>query len=207
MWAGCILHCRVRNPGGINRGMVNSMNEPMLADRLGMTVHVSPLRIRLLKLAREYPSPDAKCLEDWLLDVANVRGARIVTREHATSLNSFVPPARMEFTDEELIVAICQLQGADRPQLLRLAGQMISRGHISVACLIRTAVRERAEPVLKAMAQQALKVAPDHPIWVKLEETFSRVRGVRDAVVHWTRLAEAVPVNGRCNAASWRLVA
>jgi hypothetical protein len=193
--------------GGINSGMVTSMNEPMLADRLGMSVHVSPLRIRLLKLAKKYPVADAKCLEDWLLDVANARGARIVTREHEASLNSFVPPARMEFSDEELIVAICQLQGADRPQLLRLAGQMISRGNFDVVCLIRTAVRERAEPVLKAMAQQALKVAPDHPAWVRLAEAFPRVRTVRDAVLHWTRLAEAVPVNGRCNAASWRLVA
>lgn len=187
--------------------MFTSMSEPTLADRLGMSVHVSALRIRLLKLAKKYPAADAKCLEDWLLDVANARGARIVTREHEASLNSFVPPARMEFNDEELIVAICQLQGADRPQLLRLAGQMISRGNIDVVCLIRMAVRERVEPVLNAMAQQALKVAPDHPVWVKLAETFSRVRGVRDAVVHWTRLAEAVPVNGRCNAASWRLVA
>jgi hypothetical protein len=187
--------------------MVVDGKEPMLANRLGMTVHVSPLRIRLGMLAKRYPSPDALCLEDWLLDVANRRGARIVIREHADDAYCFTPPSRDEFGDEELIVAICQLQGADRPQLLRLAGQLVSRGDIQVDRLIRAAIRERAAPVLKAMAQQALKVTSDHRVWKVLAMAFEGIRPVRDAVVHWTRLAEAVPVNGRCNASMWRLVA
>jgi hypothetical protein len=181
--------------------------ERTLASRLGMTVHVSPLRIRLGLLAKRYPSPDAHCLEDWLLDVANQRGARIVVREHSVHPYEFEPPPQDQFSDEELIVAFCQLQGADRPQLLRLASQLVSRGRIDVPGLIRAAVRERAGTVLKAMAQQALKVEPAHPVWRRLEEAFSSHHSARDAIVHWTRLAEAVPVNGRCNAASWRLVA
>lgn len=187
--------------------MFTVSKEPILASRLGMTVHVSPLRIKVQALAKRFPSPDAQCLEDWLLDVANQRGARIVVRNHASGQSPFLAPTRGELGDEELIVAICQLQGADRPQLLRLAGQLITRGGIDVVRLVRTAIRERAQPVLKAMALQALKVEPEHPGWKALAAAFANVRPVRDVVIHWTRLSEAVPVNGKCNATSWRLVA
>ena len=55
-------------------------SKPVLARRLGMTCAVSPLQYRLQDLMRRYPSPGAAALEDWLLDVANVRGADFVLR-------------------------------------------------------------------------------------------------------------------------------
>ncbi len=45
--------------------------ERVLAQRLGTTVHVSPLRMKLARLREAYPSPSTECLEDWLVDVAN----------------------------------------------------------------------------------------------------------------------------------------
>ena len=186
--------------------MTDAPQQPMLAMRLGVTVHVSPLRIRLAAWARRYPSPDAACLEDWLLDVANRRGARIVVREHADSFE-FAPPPPAELLNEDLVAAICQLQGADRPQLLRLAAQLISRQILDMTALRRVAVRERVGAVLRAMAQEALRVDPNHHDWKFLAEAFGAEPQLRDVVMHWSRLSEPVMANGRCNAASWRLVA
>jgi len=186
--------------------MIMTRKEPALGVRLGLTMQISPLRIRLETVARRFPSSDAECLEDWLLDVANARGARIVGREHASGV-AFVPPPPEEITNEELVVAICQLQGADRPQLLRLAAQLISRGVLDMPVLKRLAVRERIGPVLRAMAIEALKVDPHHAGWRTLAEAFSTAPSPYDVVIHWTRLAQPVMAGGRCNAASWRLVA
>ena len=105
------------------------------------------------------------------------------------------------------MVAICQLQGEDRPQLLRLAAQLISRGKLDFTALARSARRERVESVLHAMAQEALKVSPVHPGWSFLATTFAAATRPRDVVIHWTRLAEPVMARGRVNAAEWRLVA
>ena len=178
----------------------------MLGIRLGLTVHVSALRFRLEALKKRYPSATAACLEDWLLDVANRRGARIVVREPPAP-ESFAPPPPAEFTQEELVVAICQLQGQDRPQLLRLAAQLISRGTLDFIALDRAATRERVGPVLHAMAREALKVSPDHPGWSFLAARFAAAARPCDVVMHWTRLSEPVMAHGRVNAAAWRLVA
>ena len=180
-------------------------NQPPLGVRLGLAIHVSPLRIRLKKVAERFLLSGAGCLEDWLLDVANARGARIVVREPAAGA-VFDPPSPEEISNEELVVAICQLQGADRPQLLRLAAQLISRGAVDLLELKRLAVRERVGSVLCAMAREALKVDPNHPGWKLLGEVFAAAPKPRDVVLHWTRLAEPVMAGGRCNAESWRLV-
>jgi hypothetical protein len=185
---------------------MNRSQQPTLGARLGLTVHVSALRIRLESLSRRYPSATAACLEDWLLDVANRRGARIIVREPPAPDN-FTPPPVAELTQEELVAAICQLQGLDRPQLLRLAAQFISRGNLDFTALERVARRERVGPVLKAMAQAALKVSPDHHGWSFLAKRFATASQPRDVVLHWTRLAEPVMAQGRVNAAAWRLVA
>ncbi len=104
-------------------------------------------------------------------------------------------------------MAICQLQGMDRPQLLRLAAQLISRGELDFTALARVARRERVGSVLNAMAQEALKVSPGHPCWSFLANIFAEASQPRDVVMHWTRLAEPVMAQGRVNAAGWRLVA
>jgi hypothetical protein len=186
--------------------MTMKENQPRLGVRLGLTMHVSALRIRLERVACRFPSSGASCLEDWLLDVANARGARIVVREPATDA-AFTPPSPEDICNEELVVAICQLQGADRPQLLRLAAQLISREAVDMLTLKRLAVRERVGSVLCAMAREALKVDSSHPGWRMLAKAFATAPRPRDVVIHWTRLAEPVMAGGRCNAESWRLVA
>ncbi len=165
---------------------------------------MSPLRIRLEALRRQFPAPGAEQLEDWLVDVANARGARIVIREQRAACQ-WTAPSLAQFSNEELVVAICQPHCLDRPQMLRLAAQLISRGAVEFARLRLIAERERAGVVLGGLAREALRVAPDHPLWRKLAAAFPRLPA--EPLLHWTRLADPVMRNGRCNAESWRLVA
>ncbi len=176
-----------------------------LAARLGTTVHVSPLRFKLARLQSAYPSASAHCVEDWLVDVANHRGARVVCRPNAPA--EFCPPPTTELSNEELVVAICQLQCLDRPQMLRLAAQLITREAVCVEQLALVARRERAERVLAELAHLALRVQPDHQAWGAIERRFRNAKPLRDVLLHWTRLAEPVMEPGRPNAAGWKLVA
>lgn len=180
--------------------------EKILAERLGTTIHVSPLRIKLERLCQQFPSPSAACLEDWMIDVANDRGARIVSRENRSESKPVEIPESM-LLPEELVVGICQLQCLDRPQMLRLAAQFISRGALDLKRLFLIAERERAGIVLSELARQALRVNPSHPAWRSIADRFSDERATRDVLLHWTRLAEPVMKKGRCNAQEWRLVA
>ena len=72
---------------------------PILAVRLGTTVHESSLWRKLMRLSAEYPSPGATACEDWLVDVANARGARIVTRHPEPA----GPCSLLEFTYHAII--------------------------------------------------------------------------------------------------------
>ncbi|MSR65320.1 MAG: hypothetical protein EXS18_06005 [Verrucomicrobiae bacterium] len=177
-----------------------------LARRLGVSAHVSPLRKKLTRLQERYPGRATDTLEDWLTDVANARGARIVLRP-GISLSDFRGPPLEELTMEELIVAICQPHCLDRPQILRLAAQLISRGSVRLPWLKLIAERERATPVLVALAREALRVDPSHTLWLGLAGLKTRQRPVTQRLLHWTRLADPEMENGRCNATRWRLVA
>jgi hypothetical protein len=181
-------------------------NESNLAARLGMSVHVSPLRFKLKRLRGRHESATAECIEDWLVDVANARGARVVCRAEPPDTD-FSPPTETELANEELIVAICQLQCRDRPQMLRLAAQLISQQAATPERLVLTAERERVSPILAELARQALHVEPAHALWRHLLDKFAHTVRLRDTLLHWTRLAEPIPANGRLSAGGWRLVA
>ncbi len=181
-------------------------DEMALARRLGTTTHISPLRMKLERLSRRIPSAGALCTEDWLVDIANDRGARIVYRENRLA-NATVGVSESDLATEELVVGICQLQCLDRPQMLRLAAQLISRQSLNIQRLCLIAERERAGIVLAELARQALHVNPHHEAWRTIADRFSSARAPRDSILHWTRLAEPIMKNGRCNAQSWSLVA
>jgi len=177
-----------------------------LADRLGKTVHVSPLRFKLRALQFAHGSSTKTALEDWLIDLANSRGARIVFRE-AADADAGIDIPRDELSNEELVVAICQLQCEDRPQMLRLAAQLVSRKAVHPRSLCLVAERERVGPILASLADLALKVEPAHETWQAVRDNFAGERPLRDVLLHWTRVAEPVMTDGRCNATTWRLVA
>jgi len=171
-----------------------------------MATHQSVLDHRVRALAADSPSDADASIEDWLLDVANARGARVVQRREPAVDAAFRPPSEQGLSNEELVVAICLLQRRDRPQILRLAGQLISREAVDVPALIRLARRERAEVVLGEMARQALRVDPRHPAWLALGEAFPLRRPLSSPVIHWQRLAWPVMTTRGYNAERWELV-
>jgi hypothetical protein len=174
-----------------------------LANRLGRTAHVSVLRMKLLRLRRRAPG-QTRFLEEWLVDVANARGARIVRRENATI--DFAPPSVVELPNEELVVGLLLLQNIDSPQILRLAAQVISRQAVAFSLLAQLAVEERVGFVLAELARQALKVAPEHSLWKRLAARFGDESSRPCSILHYTRLAQPVMNQGRVNAARWVLV-
>jgi hypothetical protein len=181
----------------------NMMEEITLAKRLGCTCHVSPLRMKLHRLWKRNPG-SAEVLEDWLVDVANSRGARIVTRNApANFLNG---PDLSELTNEELVVGLLLPQNRDRPQVLRLAAQLISQEAVDLGELTWLATRERIGFALAELARQACKVEPNHPLWRRIRDKFSAEKPPRSPLVHFTRLAQPVMKNGRVNAEKWMLV-
>ena len=70
-----------------------------------------------------------------------------------------------------------------------------------------TTLRERASVILAELAHQALRVESDNRIWGKIAEAFPRKQPPRDSLLHWTRLAEPIPVRGVCDGKRWKLVA
>jgi hypothetical protein len=155
---------------------------------------------------QRYRGVSCDCIEDWLLRVANARGARVVTPANGNDAE-FQPPPLPVLSNEELVAAICHLQGLDRPQMLRLAAQLISRNAADPKRLRLVAERERVQPVLAELARQAIRVDPGHAAWQEVYEAFQGERPLREPLLHWTRLAEPIMKYGRCNAAGWRLVA
>jgi hypothetical protein len=148
---------------------------------------------------------DPRTAEAWLLDLANQRGARVIERNPGETLDG-PDVSEEQLSNEDLVVAMCQPLREDQPQLLRPAAQLISRGAVAPARLVLIARRERAEPVLKALAMQALRVDPDHAIWHYIAEAFDNVPLPKEPILHWTRLAEPIPVNGVCTGNDWKLV-
>lgn len=177
-----------------------------LGERLKKTVHVSPLRFRMERLRAEFPCEDARCIEDWLVLVANARGARVIVPA-SQPVCPFTAPPEDRLSNADLVVAICQLDGLDRPQMLRLAAQLVSRGSVDARDLRLPAERERVEPVLAELSRQALRVEPDHEGWRRVHALFADEPPLREPLLHWTRLAEPVMRDGRCNAESWKLMA
>ena len=68
--------------------------------------------MKLIRLWRRNPGL-TEVLEDWLIDLANSRGARIVTRNDLAS--PLKGPNLNEVTNEELVVGLLLPQNRDRP--------------------------------------------------------------------------------------------
>jgi hypothetical protein len=158
--------------------------------------------MKLLRLWKRNPG-SAKVVEDWLVDFANSRGARIVIRDAGNLVNGC---DLNELTNEELVVGLLLPQNRDRPQMLRLAAQLISRQAVDFGELAWLATRERAGFALAELARQACKVEPSHPLWRRIREKFASEKPPRLPLIHFTRLAQPVMKNGRVNAEKWMLV-
>ena len=177
----------------------------ILAERLGKTYHVSPLRFKLQRLAQSYPISRASGLEEWMVAVANHRGYRVVVR-NTQDLTVTPLPEETVLTNEELAVGFCQLQCQDVPQILRLAAQMISRGRLDLQKFFLIGKRERVEPVVAELARLALKVDPEHPIWTRIHDQYHEEPILREPLLHWSRLCAPAKPQGGYDPRQWVLV-
>ena len=184
------------------------MNPPVatLADRMGVSIHQSPLQFKIRRWLESSGEGMKLDPEDWLVELANRRGGTVVFRQQESPVGTRWPN-RDEFQDEELVVALCQLNCVDRPQLLRLPAQFISRGKLDIGVLIRLAKMERAARTLKELSTQALKVEPTHPVWHRISEEFFDEKPFAEPLIHWSRLAEPLFAYGKANPIGWKLVA
>jgi hypothetical protein len=127
-----------------------------------------------------------------------------VTRKHSANLIN--GPNLMGLTNEELVVGLLLPQNRDRPQIIRLAAQLISRRAVSFRELIWIAIRERVGFILAELARQACEADPAHPLWRRIRERFATEKPPISPIAHHTRLAQPVMKNGRLNVKNWVLV-
>ena len=175
-----------------------------LAERLGIATPVSPLRMKVCSFLRESPAWTGKEPEDWLLALANRRDFRVVVP--TGFLPDVVDPGFDRFSNEELATAFLSPSLKDRPQLLRLAAQIISREAVQLDTLLWRTRLERTGRILHALSVQALRVDPGHALWRGLHEALKDERPLLDSLLHWTRLAEPIP-SSRLISEGWKLVA
>jgi hypothetical protein len=182
---------------------MTSRSKSTLADRLGLTVHQSPVRF---KIRRFLDGGRDEHVEHWLIQVANARGAKVITNPPPEGFVCRVPDAS-EFSNEELVCALIQPNCRDYPQILRLAAQLISRGDVDMLALISLCGRERSIRILAEIARQALRVNPSHASWMMIAERTADQKKLSEPIIHWTRLAEPIMEFGKPNARGWKLVA
>lgn len=163
-------------------------DEQSLAQRLGQSVHVSLLRRRVAGLQKRYPGLEPAYLEDWLLDLANHRGARSVSRSVESLRAEWEAPSEEVFSNAELALAICQPHNRDRPQWFRVAAELISSGRVDLPDLLILARKERCERIFAELSKQALRAEPRHEIWSKIQAEFCDAASLPDTLIHWSRL-------------------
>ncbi len=152
---------------------------PTLAQKLGDTLHLSPL---LRKVQRA--SGCSENVAQWLLKVAVERGATHYERDFAAEL----PPDNPTLTNEEIGVALCLGHMPDDPTLIRAAAQLLSSPRTQARRLAHLAVMERVEPVLLHIANACQRVDPVMQPWVAVRATLPCRRTLPDGILpHWTR--------------------
>jgi hypothetical protein len=152
-----------------------------LAGKLGDTVHVSGLAMRLAR-----SSGTGNRLPEWLLKIAVERGAKHYQREFDPSL----PPDNPAISDEELGIGLCLGQMPDDPWLIRAAAQLLSSPRVNPQRLALLAKMERVEPVLLHIAAAAKRVDALSEPWASLRQQLHSRRTIRTEMLpHWTRFA------------------
>lgn len=185
--------------------MEMSENKATLAKRLGCTVHISPLEMKLRRMRLKYSNSSGDTLDEWLVDICNARGYYAIFRP-GVKVAEYDYPGESELMDEELAASLLLLSRVDEPRILRLASQIISRAEIYPATFSRLVEIERLQRQVKMLARQALKVSPHHSTWASIYKRFQDASDFSDSLIHWTRLAEPQMEPGKVGAKTWNLI-
>ena len=129
--------------------------KPTLAEKLGMTSHVSPLLRKLKKHGLATPEEIA----------AAAVGRGCWHYAGLTALEGITTKDTSAISDEELAIALLSPCHPYEPMLIRIGSQMLSGRNSDPLELARLAVMERCEPVLRYIAECGKKTEPDLPFW------------------------------------------
>ncbi len=138
---------------------------PPLANRLGTTAHLSALLQKTKRLGVRTP-------ED-LEHIALTRGLRYFGRIDLSSdqdgPKSEMPALDPElFSNEELAIALMSPSLPYSLNRLRMAAAMLGADGISAEKILRLARMERCETIVRHIAEAAVRVEPDDPLWQTL---------------------------------------
>lgn len=150
---------------------------PSLFRRLGMTSHVSPLRRRLQAAGL----PDTQSL----MRLAVQRGCRYY---RDTVTGTVVDPGKDRVPDEDLAVGLLHGSWEYSPAALRMGAAMLGARDNDPRKVLRLARMERAEAVIREVAEAGLRFEPTHRFWsCLLEGLHDRGRVPTGVLPHPTR--------------------
>lgn len=130
------------------------MHEKTLAQKLGDTAIISPLKAKL----RSYGISST----DQMEELAYQRGCS----HYGESQNSETMESRA-ISDLELGIALLSGSNKYNPRLVRIGAQLISREK-EAKKIYRLAIMERTQSIVYKIASDALHFEPQNPVWIEL---------------------------------------
>jgi hypothetical protein len=132
------------------------MKTPTLAEKLGMTAHISGLLIKAKRLGLD---------ADGLERLAIQRGC-----DYYHEGDSLPPPTVTsgQFSNEELAIALLHPCLRYHPQTLRLGAAMLGAEENSPETIARLAKWERCESLVRYVAEAGKRFEPKNEFWSKL---------------------------------------
>src|SRR5438309_2133212 len=152
------------------------MKAPTLAEKLGMTRHVSPVLHKATRLGL-----DAEGLERLAIQ----RGCDYYHD------GSVLPPAEVsmeQFSNAELAIALLNPALRYHPQTIRLGAAMLSAEGNTPEQIARLAIMERCEALVRYIAEAGKKFEPQNLFWTRLLQLLPITKPLKSGVVpHPTR--------------------
>lgn len=162
------------------------MITPTLAEKLGMTAHISGLLIKARRLGLE---------AEGLERLAIQRGCDYYHEGEP------LPPltvTREQFSDEELAIALLNPSLRYHPQTLRLGAAMLGAEGNDPETIARLAKYERCEPLVRYVAEAGKQFEPENEFWKKLLSLLPATPPPKSSVVpHPTRFVAMTGITRR----------
>ena len=175
------------------------MERETLAQRLGMTAHVSPLLMKAAKLGLDSP--------EKLEGLARMRGLRYYSEPAGTVSEDAVQYRTGEgLSNEELAICLLSICFPYSQQRIRMGGAMLSAEGNSASGIAKLAVEEHSERVVHYIASLGNRVEPDNSFWSELLSLLPEIEVPRpDLLPHITRFVAMTGFtrNGRETVMQW----
>jgi len=167
------------------RQIVCVVKLPTFADKLGTATHESTLLQKVRRLGFQTP--------EWLENIAVARGCW-----HYRSPDFVSAPvvSELEFSNEELAVALLSPSLPYSPHTIRIGAAMLGATGNGVATLVRLATAEGCVAPVRYIAEAALRYEPENPFWRQLLNLLPTSPPIKEGVMpHPTRFVSMAGMN------------